>query len=91
VGEANQEIQDWLGHYGTARVQANVDSHGHLNGSQFDMLLPLSDTTSQISFTQFGLRRFNKRNTANLGVGQRYFFDGWMLGYNAFIDHDFTG
>ncbi|WP_237387236.1 inverse autotransporter beta domain-containing protein [Xenorhabdus sp. Sc-CR9] len=91
VGEANQEIQDWLGHYGTARVQANVDSHGHLNGSQFDMLLPLSDTTSQISFTQFGLRRFNKRNTANLGVGQRYFFGGWMLGYNAFIDHDFTG
>ncbi|CAM3167643.1 putative invasin [Xenorhabdus nematophila ATCC 19061] len=89
--EANRQIQDWLGRYGTARVQANIDSRGRLNGSQLDMLLPLHDTKSQMIFTQFGLRRIDKRNTINLGVGQRQFFDGWMLGYNAFLDHDFTG
>ncbi|MDX7990221.1 inverse autotransporter beta domain-containing protein [Xenorhabdus littoralis] len=91
MGEANRQIQDWLGRYGTARVQANIDNHGRLNGSQLDMLLPLHDTRSQMTFTQFGLRNIDKRNTVNIGVGQRYFFDDWMLGYNAFLDHDFTG
>ncbi|MBD2803336.1 inverse autotransporter beta domain-containing protein [Xenorhabdus sp. ZM] len=91
MGEANQQIQNWLGRYGTARVQANIDNHGHLNGSQLDMLLPLHDTRSQMAFTQFGLRRIDKRSTFNVGVGQRHFFDDWMLGYNAFLDHDLTG
>ncbi|MDX7986822.1 invasin [Xenorhabdus sp. 12] len=91
VGEVNQQIQDWLGRYGTTHIQANIDSHGHLNGSQFDMLLPLYDTSNQITFTQLGLRRIDKRSTVNIGVGQRHFFHDWMLGYNAFIDHDITG
>ncbi|MDC9607288.1 inverse autotransporter beta domain-containing protein [Xenorhabdus griffiniae] len=91
VGEANQKIQNWLGRYGTTRVQLNMDSHGHLNDSQFDMLLPLYDTHHQMFFTQFGLRHIDKRNTANIGFGQRHFFDDWMLGYNAFFDHDITG
>ncbi|MBI6549334.1 inverse autotransporter beta domain-containing protein [Xenorhabdus lircayensis] len=91
MGEANRQIQDWLGRYGTTRVQANIDSHGRLNGSQFDMLLPLYDTSSQVTFTQFGLRHIDKRSTVNIGLGQRHFFGGWMLGYNAFLDHDLTG
>ncbi|OKP04554.1 inverse autotransporter beta domain-containing protein [Xenorhabdus eapokensis] len=91
MGVANQKIQNWLGHYGTARVQLNMDSHDHLNDSQFDMLLPLYDTYHQMIFTQFGLRHIDKRNTANIGFGQRHFFDDWMLGYNAFFDHDITG
>ncbi|MDC9597024.1 inverse autotransporter beta domain-containing protein [Xenorhabdus anantnagensis] len=91
MGEASQQIQNWLGRYGTARVQTNMDSHGHLNNSQFDMLLPLYDNPYQLAFTQFGLRHIDKRNTINIGFGQRQFFDGWMLGYNAFFDHDITG
>ncbi|WP_338883597.1 inverse autotransporter beta domain-containing protein [Xenorhabdus sp. TH1] len=91
VGEANQKIQNWLGRYGTTRVQLNMDNHGHLSDSQFDMLLPLYDTYRQMFFTQFGLRHIDKRNTANIGFGQRHFFDDWMLGYNAFFDHDITG
>ncbi|PHM37323.1 inverse autotransporter beta domain-containing protein [Xenorhabdus innexi] len=91
VGKANQQLQNWLKHYGTARVQANIDRQGHLDGSQLDMLLPLYDSNSKMDFTQFGLRRIDKRNTINIGVGQRQFFDNWMLGYNAFLDHDFTG
>ncbi|OTA20876.1 putative invasin [Xenorhabdus beddingii] len=91
MSEANQQIKNWLGSYGTVRVQANLNNRGNLNGSQLDMLLPLYDTRHQIVFTQFGLRRLDKRTTANFGLGQRHFFDGWMLGYNAFLDHDFTG
>ncbi|MDR0217615.1 MAG: inverse autotransporter beta domain-containing protein [Enterobacteriaceae bacterium] len=91
VGKANQQLQNWLGHYGTARVQTNIDRHGHLDGSQLDMLLPLYDSLHTIDFTQFGIRRIDKRNTLNIGLGQRRFFDGWMLGYNAFWDYDMTG
>ncbi|PHM74942.1 inverse autotransporter beta domain-containing protein [Xenorhabdus kozodoii] len=91
MGEANQKIQNLLGRYGTTRVQLNIDNHGRLSDSQFDMLLPLYDTHHQVIFTQFGLRHIDKRDTANIGLGQRYFFDDWMLGYNAFFDHDITG
>ncbi|OTA17917.1 putative invasin [Xenorhabdus vietnamensis] len=89
--EASQQIQNWLGRYGTARVQVNMNSHGRLDNSQFDMLLPLYDTHQQMAFTQFGLRHIDKRNTVNVGFGQRHFFGDWMLGYNAFFDHDITG
>ncbi|MBD2795584.1 inverse autotransporter beta domain-containing protein [Xenorhabdus sp. 18] len=89
--EANQKIQNWLGRYGTTRVQINMDDHGRLSDSQFDMLLPLYDTYHQMTFTQFGLRHIDKRNTANIGFGQRHFFDDGMLGYNIFFDHDITG
>lgn len=91
TSEANQQIKNWLAHYGTVRLQTNVNSHGGLNGSQLDMLLPLHDTHNLLDFTQFGFRRIDKRNTLNIGLGERRFFDGWMFGYNAFLDHDFTG
>ncbi|MCT4737230.1 inverse autotransporter beta domain-containing protein [Raoultella ornithinolytica] len=90
TGEASARLNKWLQKYGTARVQANVDQHGNLDGSQFDMLLPLYDSASDMAFTQYGLRRIDKRTTANLGLGHRHFFDDWMLGYNAFVDRDLT-
>ncbi|MDC9580866.1 inverse autotransporter beta domain-containing protein [Xenorhabdus sp. PR6a] len=91
TGEASQQIQNWLERYGTTRVQINMDNYGRLNNSQFDMLLPLYNTSQQMTFTQFGLRHIDKRNTANIGFGQRHFFNDWMLGYNAFFDRDMTG
>lgn len=89
-GEASAQLSKWLQQYGTARVQANVDNHGNLDGSQFDMLLPLYNSESDLAFTQYGLRRIDKRTTANLGLGHRHFFSDWMLGYNAFLDHDLS-
>ncbi|MDE9555996.1 inverse autotransporter beta domain-containing protein [Xenorhabdus bovienii] len=90
MSEANQTVQNWLQHYGTVKLQANVDDRGRLDGSQFDMLLPLYDTEKQMAFTQFGLRHIDSRTTANFGLGQRHFFDTGMFGYNAFLDHDIT-
>lgn len=90
AGEASAQLNKWLQRYGTARVQANIDQHGNLEGSQFDMLLPLYDAQSDMAFTQYGLRRIDKRTTANLGLGHRHFFNDWMLGYNAFVDRDLT-
>ncbi|CDL84788.1 inverse autotransporter beta domain-containing protein [Xenorhabdus szentirmaii] len=90
ISEANQVVQNWLQRYGTIKLQANVDDRGRLEGSQFDMLLPLYDIEKQMAFTQFGLRHINSRTTANFGLGQRHFFDTSLLGYNAFLDHDIT-
>ncbi|WP_211284535.1 inverse autotransporter beta domain-containing protein, partial [Xenorhabdus mauleonii] len=52
--------------------------------------LPLYDTAKHLTFTQFGLRHIDSRTTANVGLGQRHFFDDGMFGYNAFLDHDIT-
>ncbi|AOM42120.1 inverse autotransporter beta domain-containing protein [Xenorhabdus hominickii] len=90
VSEANQAVQNWLQRYGTVKLQANVNSRGRLEGSQFDMLLPLYDTEKQLAFTQFGLRRLDRRTTVNVGLGQRHFLDTGLFGYNAFFDHDVT-
>ncbi|PHM39507.1 putative invasin [Xenorhabdus mauleonii] len=90
VNEANQAVQNWLQRYGNVKIQANVDDRGRLDGSQFDMLLPLYDTAKHLTFTQFGLRHIDSRTTANVGLGQRHFFDNGMIGYNAFLDHDIT-
>ncbi|MDE9516616.1 inverse autotransporter beta domain-containing protein [Xenorhabdus bovienii] len=90
MSEANQTVQNWLQRYGTVKLQANVDDRGRLDGSQFDMLLPLYDTEKQMAFTQFGLRHIDSRTTANFGLGQRHFFDTGIFGYNAFLDHDIT-
>ncbi|WP_237386067.1 inverse autotransporter beta domain-containing protein [Xenorhabdus sp. Sc-CR9] len=90
LSETNQTVQNWLQRYGTVKVQANMDDRGRLEGSQFDMLLPLYDTEKQMAFTQFGLRHIDSRTTANVGLGQRHFLDSALLGYNAFLDHDIT-
>ncbi|WP_051874016.1 inverse autotransporter beta domain-containing protein, partial [Xenorhabdus bovienii] len=90
VNEANQAVQNWLQRYGTIKLQANVDDRGRLEGSQFDMLLPLYDREKQMAFTQFGLRRIDNRTTVNVGLGQRHFLNTGMFGYNAFVDHDIT-
>ncbi|WP_319931183.1 inverse autotransporter beta domain-containing protein [Xenorhabdus santafensis] len=90
VNEANQAVRNWLQRYGNVKIQANMDDRGRLDGSQFDMLLPLYDTAKHLTFTQFGLRHIDSRTTANFGLGQRHFFDDGMIGYNAFLDHDIT-
>ncbi|WP_145583078.1 inverse autotransporter beta domain-containing protein [Yersinia thracica] len=90
VGSANQAANSWLNNFGTARLQANIDDSGDLDGSQFDILMPFYDTPSQMVFTQFGIRRIDKRTTANLGIGIRHFIDDWMAGYNLFLDRDIS-
>ncbi|MDF0604049.1 inverse autotransporter beta domain-containing protein [Neisseriaceae bacterium TC5R-5] len=90
VGKANSEAQQWLNQFGTARFQLNLNDRFNLEGSQFDMLLPWSDSERWLTFSQFGARRLDGRTTGNLGFGQRYFTPEWMLGYNLFADREFT-
>ncbi|UUR73847.1 invasin domain 3-containing protein [Enterobacter asburiae] len=91
TGAVNQEVQNWMNRFGTARVQASVDDRGSLDGSSLDFLLPLYDRDDWLLFTQLGARNKESRNTLNLGLGARRDVNIWLLGLNVFYDLDWTG
>ncbi|WP_197062128.1 Ig-like domain-containing protein, partial [Serratia sp. Ag2] len=88
---ANDAVEGWLKQFGSAKVQLNLDDKLNLKGSQLDVLLPLEDTPSLMTFTQLGTRYIDDRVTLNAGVGQRHFIDQQMFGYNFFLDRDLQG
>ncbi|MGJ0636138.1 inverse autotransporter beta domain-containing protein [Xenorhabdus bovienii] len=55
IGETIPDLYLLQALYGTAKIQANIDDCGRLDGSQFDMLT-LYDEKANLLFTQFGLR-----------------------------------
>lgn len=81
-------VENWLQQFGHARVQLNVNNHGHLDSSGADLLLPLRDSENVLTFTQLGVHDKDDYTTLNLGLGQRWFDDSQMLGYNGFIDQE---
>lgn len=85
VNEANQSIQEWLGQFGTARVQLNIDDDFSLDNSALDFLIPLYDGESSMLFTQLGARNKDSRNTINIGTGVRIYTNKWMYGVNTFL------
>ncbi|WP_249042830.1 inverse autotransporter beta domain-containing protein [Pantoea stewartii] len=90
TGKAGGALQQWLGHFGTARVQLDADKNFSLKNSQFDLLMPLYDQGDNLVFTQGSLHRTDSRTQANLGTGIRHFYDAWMFGANTFIDYDLS-
>jgi LysM domain. len=87
--KANQEINSWLSGAGTAKAKLNLDTKGRVDGSELDLLIPLVDNPSALTFTQVGARHIDDRTIANFGMGQRHYLDNnWMFGYNAFFDYD---
>ncbi|WP_160126118.1 inverse autotransporter beta domain-containing protein, partial [Serratia sp. Z4] len=90
TGAAGSEVQQWLSQFGTARVQLEADKNFSLKNSQLDLLVPLHEQQDRLTFAQGSLHRTDARTQANLGVGHRRFNDGWMMGGNAFLDHDLS-
>ncbi|EIP0297781.1 inverse autotransporter beta domain-containing protein [Salmonella enterica] len=61
--------------------------------AEFDMFIPVRETTSSILFGQLGFRdhdnsRFDGRQFVNSGLGFRHETGDWVLGANAFLDSD---
>lgn len=91
TNEVNGQLQQWLGRFGTARIQLETDNNFSLKNSQFDLLVPLYDDGDHLFFTQESFHRTDDRNQLNIGLGMRWFNDSWMLGSNTFFDRDLTG
>ncbi|WP_421184789.1 inverse autotransporter beta domain-containing protein, partial [Aeromonas enteropelogenes] len=90
--EANERVRGLLSEFGTAEVELSFDNNFRLNRYSADLLTPLVDAPERMLFVQSGGRYDNTtdRVIVNFGVGQRHFFDEWMVGYNAFFDYDVT-
>ncbi|MDC9583385.1 inverse autotransporter beta domain-containing protein, partial [Xenorhabdus sp. PR6a] len=96
VGKFNStissETQKWLSQFGTARINFGLDRKGTLKNNSLDLLLPLYDNkVDWLFFSQLGYRNKDSRNTINVGLGGRYFYQDWMYGLNTFYDYDLTG
>ncbi|MDR2405509.1 MAG: inverse autotransporter beta domain-containing protein [Deltaproteobacteria bacterium] len=84
--------EGWLASHGNAKVSLALSTDGFFSGS-IDYLSPIYDSTRTAVFSQFGVRTMpGKRIIGNLGLGQRVFFNEntMALGYNIFLDQDFT-
>ncbi|MBC8950477.1 inverse autotransporter beta domain-containing protein [Xenorhabdus sp. TS4] len=91
-GMVTSEAQKWLSQFGTARINFGLDKKGTRKNSSLDLLLPLYDNkVDWLFFSQLGYRNKDSRNTMNLGLGGRYFYQDWMYGLNTFYDYDLTG
>lgn len=90
TGEAGGALQQWLSHFGTARVQLNADEKFSLKNSQFDLLVPWYERDDLVLLSQASLHRTDDRGQGNFGLGSRWFNDGWMVGANTFLDYDFS-
>lgn len=91
LSASTAQVNAWLNQFGTARVNLSMNEDFSLEGSEFDMLLPVYETSNQLFFSQLGYRRIDDRNTANLGLGHRIFFNERMVGYNVFYDRQMSG
>nr|WP_269146879.1 inverse autotransporter beta domain-containing protein [Xenorhabdus nematophila] len=88
----SSEAQKWLSQFGTARINFGLNREFTLKNNSLDILIPLYDNkTDWLFFSQLGYRNRDSRNTINLGLGGRYFYQNWMYGLNTFYDHDITG
>ena len=83
--------EGWLGGFGKARISVRVNDEGDVTGSG-DFLYPIYDSESTTFFTQVGLRTMSgDRVIGNFGLGQRFFpAENLALGYNVFLDQDFS-
>ncbi|MGK8228777.1 Ig-like domain-containing protein [Escherichia coli] len=87
-----QSLETWLSQWGSARVSLSMDDNGKWDGSSIDLLTPLWQSQEAMLFAQAGFRAPDGRNTGNIGLGVRRFFNNdWMIGGNVFFDDDFTG
>lgn len=89
-GVLSSALQQSLAPFGTASVKLNL-SQPRFDGTEFDVLLPISENRNSLVFTQTGLRRLDDRTMANLGIGYRFWpTDQMMLGTNLFYDYDIS-
>lgn len=93
--QINQTAHDFLGRFGKAEVNVSIDADGKLQSSALKMLNQLYDDESSLIFSQVGIHEQgngnDSRTIGNFGLGYRDEIQDSIIGFNAFLDHDFTG
>ena len=90
AGAITTWAEGWFGGFGNAKIKITPLYEGFVTGS-IDFLSPIYDSERTTFFTQIGVRTMpGERIIGNMGLGQRWLWEDWAFGYNAFLDQDFT-
>lgn len=89
---AMESMKKWFPDIGV-RGAVSLDDGIRYRSAEFDMFIPLLETTSSLLFGQLGFRdhgsrSFDGRTFVNGGLGYRHDAGDWLLGVNAFLDSD---
>ncbi|HFZ8993211.1 TPA: YchO/YchP family invasin [Citrobacter freundii] len=83
----NKQLESWLSPWGNASVDLQVDREGNFNGSRGSWFIPWQDNQRYLTWSQLGLTQQDDGLVSNVGLGQRWAHNGWLLGYNTFYDN----
>lgn len=72
---------------GTLEAAVETDGMSSVKSYAVDTLIPFNYNGSYTFFSQVGLRNNDGRNITNFGLGYRYLYDEWLIGYNMFYDY----
>lgn len=85
--ELNSQTEEFLNRWGTAQIKFSGDEKFKRFSGEAALLYPFQVLEKQsISFTELRLQYLAGDPIANLGLGQRYWVDNWLLGGNLFFD-----
>lgn len=90
INPLQQQAQDLLGKFGQAQVSIAVDDHGDFSKSTFSLFTPWYENDAMVAFSQVGIHDQDSRTIGNFGAGLRWDKGNWLLGYNTFLDQDFS-
>ncbi|HEM7909503.1 TPA: YchO/YchP family invasin [Citrobacter koseri] len=85
--QVNHQLESWLSPWGNASVDLRIDNEGSFTGSRGGWFIPWQDNTRYLTWSQLGLTQQDDGLVSNVGIGQRWARDGWLLGYNTFYDN----
>lgn len=84
--QVNQQLESLLSPWGNASVGLQVDNEGRFTGSRGSWFIPWQDNQRYLTWSQMGITQQDEGLVSNLGIGQRWVRNGWLLGYNTFYD-----
>lgn len=90
IDPLQQQAQELLGKFGKAQVGISVDDRGDFSKSSASLFTPWYENDAMVTFSQVGIHDQDSRTIGNFGAGMRWDHGNWLLGYNAFIDQDFS-
>lgn len=91
VNPVEAAAQNLLSKFGTAELNLSVSDEFSLRGSSLKLFSPWYDSSSTVIFSQMSIAEYDKRTIGNFGLGQRWDVNpSWLIGYNVFLDHDFS-
>jgi adhesin/invasin len=90
INPLQQQAQGLLGKFGKAQVGIAIDDRGDFSKSTVSLFTPWYENDAMVVFSQAGIHDQEGRTIGNFGGGLRWDKGTWLVGYNTFLDQDFS-